>query len=141
MTKFSARKRTAREYAQAHGVAYRQALAVIRNERPAPDESCFDDFVTRLLIEAVEGCGIRHWALIREWDGASTAVIADLGGEVFDLSADSLGECLRDYLVEEHLIRPLDIDSFHADDVVQRALFGGTIYRPGVRRRPQTSAA
>lgn len=137
MMKNAAEKRLAREYARRYGVSYRRALSAVR-EVDAPNRESAG-FVTRLLIEAIEGCGIRHWARVVAWDGTSAAVIADVGGETFVLDADTLGPALREFVLRESPSNPLDIDSFHADDIVQSALFGGRIYRSEVRRRPRVA--
>ncbi|MGV9481155.1 hypothetical protein [Gordonia polyisoprenivorans] len=100
----------------------------------------FDLYLTRLLIEAIEGCGVRHWARVEYWDGVTTATITDVGGERFVLNAAAVGQTLCDFLVSEPQLHPMDLDSFHADVIVQRALFGCTIYRSEVRRRPQVAA-
>lgn len=139
MTKNSAEKRAAREYALNHAVSYRRALTEVRAaDRHGSQVS--EPHVTRLLIEAVEGCGIRHWARVLAWDGATSATIADVGGETFVLSADTVSKALHELLVAEPNLEPLDLDSYHADLVIQHALFGCIIYRTGVRRRPLVAA-
>ncbi|GAB08916.1 hypothetical protein GOARA_021_01540 [Gordonia araii NBRC 100433] len=132
MTRNSAEKRAARAYAQEHGVAYRQAVeAIRRNDADQIDDS---SFVHRILIEAVEGCGIRHWAQIVEWDGERRAVARDLGGETFELTLATLASELREFRSAAPEASPLDIDSYIADEVVQASLFGAVIYRRPVRR-------
>ncbi|MFE0748966.1 hypothetical protein [Gordonia sp. NPDC058843] len=93
-------------------------------------------YVQRLLIEAVEGCGVRHWARIDEWDGVGSVVITDIGGEVYRLTAESLAPVVSTHIDEGTISEPLDVDSYLADDIIQSALFGCVIYRHEVRHRP-----
>ena len=139
MTRSAAEKQVAREHARRQGISYRRALAEMRQIHRLSNEAP-DLYVTRLLIEAVEGCGVRHWARVEYWDGATTATITDVGGERFVLNAAAVGQALRDFLVSEPHLQPMDLDSFHADVIIQRALFGCTIYRSEVRRRPEIAA-
>lgn len=139
MTRNAAEKRVAREHARRQGISYRCALAEVR-EAQRLSNGTFDLYVSRLLIEAIEGCGVRHWARVEYWDGATSAILTDVGGERFVLNASAVGQTLRDFLVSEPHLRPMDLDSFHADVVIQQALFGCTIYRSEVRRRPQVAA-
>ncbi|WP_042939488.1 hypothetical protein [Rhodococcus sp. AW25M09] len=132
MTKNHAEKRLARAYAQAHDLPYRQALASVRAARADPTPLL--PFAQRLLIEAVEGCGVRHWACVDEWDGVGRATITDLGGERFVLTVDSVLLVLREHLDENPTLQPNDIDSYFADEAVQRVLFGGVIYRLDLHR-------
>ncbi|ACY22618.1 hypothetical protein Gbro_3421 [Gordonia bronchialis DSM 43247] len=138
MTSNAAEKRAAREYARRHRVSYRSALIAVRTARSLTTE-VFDEYVARLLIEAIEGCGIRHWAHIRSWDGATTATITEVGGDTFVLDAETVGPASHDFLIREPHVRPLDLDSFHADVIIQSALFDCVIYRSQVRRRPQVA--
>jgi len=107
-----------------------------------PEDAGLDTFVTRLLIEAVEGCGIRHWARIDSWDGATAADITDLGGETFRLDAGTIGPTLDNFVAGGPRREPLDVDSYIdiADEIIQTALFGCVIYRTTVRRRPHIEA-
>ncbi|MDF0531264.1 hypothetical protein P0W64_00300 [Tsukamurella sp. 8F] len=98
----------------------------------------FEPVATRILIEAIEGCGIRHWARIDAWDGRSEAVITDLGGEVFDLSIATMTPAVVDLLERDPECDVVDIDSYLADEIVQQCLFGLVLYRSEVRRRPTT---
>ena len=66
-----------------HGLPYRQALAQVRAARA--DRMSLLPFAERLLIEAVEGCEIRHCPRADEWDGVGRAVIADLRGVIYRL--------------------------------------------------------
>ena len=132
VTKNHADKRAARSYARAHGLPYRQALASVRAARA--DRMSLLPFAERLLIEAIEGCGIRHWARVDEWDGVGRAVITDLGGERFVLTVDTVLLVLRQHLDDHPKLRPTDIDSYFADEAVQRLLFGGVIYRLELHR-------
>ncbi|MEE4021902.1 hypothetical protein V1Y59_02335 [Gordonia sp. PKS22-38] len=93
-------------------------------------------FARRLLIEAVEGCGIRHWARIDAWDGVGCARITDLGGETFELNVENLSSALVVHLDDNTPRYPLDVDSYLADEIVQTMLFGVVIYRSEIRRRP-----
>lgn len=132
MTKNHSEKRAARAYAQLHSLPYRQALASMRAARA--DRASLSPFAQRLLIEAVEGCGIRHWARVEEWDGVARAVITDLGGERFVLTVDVVMIELREHLDNNPTLQPNDIDSYFADETVQRILFGGIIYRLELHR-------
>ncbi|MBD0023833.1 hypothetical protein GII33_21315 [Gordonia pseudamarae] len=140
MTRNAAEKRAAREYARKHGVTYRSALDAMRASHHPDPPADLDRFVTRLLIEAVEGFGIRHWARIDSWDGAAAARITDVSGETFHLDADTVGPVIGDFIAIEHLRKPLDLDAYLADEIIQTALFGFVIYRPTVRRRPRIDA-
>lgn len=133
MTERSAEKRSARNYARINGVSYRTALAAVRDRQAGAD--CIP-FARRLLIEAVEGCGIRHWARVVDWDGIGCLTVTDLGGETYRLTADQLAPVLATYRDAGTIAHPLDIDSYVADDVIQAMLFGCTIYRSEVRKRP-----
>lgn len=93
---------------------------------------------SRLLIEAIEGCGIRHWAYVEEWDGESRTVIRDLGGDRFVLTAEDADGLIENYRAANPDWDPDAIDSYTADVILQSALFGSVIYRTGVRRRPIT---
>ena len=134
MTSNSAEKRAARAYSRQNHVSYRTALAMVRNRQSDTPEH--DLFGQRLLIEAIEGCGIRHWAHVDEWDGESCAVITDVGGESYRLTVDNVMPGLVRYLREDAVREPLEIDSYIADEVIQTALFGHVIYRSVIRRRP-----
>lgn len=94
------------------------------------------DLLERLLIEAVEGCGIRHWARVDHWDGRRSVTIMDIGGEGYLLTEESLAPVLLRQVDAGVISEPLDIDSYLADEIVQTALFGCVIYRSLVRRRP-----
>lgn len=133
MTSNSARKRAVRAYSEQHGISYRKALAVLASGDAAVDTRAI---AVRILIEAVEGCGIRHWARVDDWDGSSRAIIADLGGERFDLTATSLMPLVADHVETAGSVEPRDVDSYLADEIIQTGLFGCVIYRMGVRRRP-----
>ncbi|WP_415974930.1 hypothetical protein [Rhodococcus sp. 077-4] len=132
MTKNHADKIAARAHARAHGLVYRRALASVRAARA--DRMSLLPFAERLLIEAVEGCGIRHWARVEEWDGVGRAAITDVGGERFVLTVDTVLLVLREHLDDHPGLKPNDIDSYFADEAVQRILFGGIIYRLELHR-------
>ncbi|WP_206487668.1 hypothetical protein [Rhodococcus sp. KRD162] len=132
MTKNHSDKRAARSYAQAHALSYRQALTKVRAARA--DRTSLSPFAQRLLIEAVEGCGIRHWASVEEWDGVGRATVTDLGGERFVLTVDSVLLVLCEHLADNPTLQPNDIDSYFADEAVQRLLFGSVIYRLDLHR-------
>jgi len=132
VTKNNADKRAARAYAQAHSLPYRQALASVRADRA--DRMSLLPFAQRLLIEAVEGCGIRHWARVEEWDGVGRTTITDLGGERFVIGVDTVLQTLREHLDDHPGLKPNDIDSYFADEAVQLLLFGGVIYRLELHR-------
>lgn len=132
MTRNYSEKRCARDFARLHALPYRQALAAVRMARR--DHSAIAPYAQRLLIEAVEGCGISHWARTVEWDGIGRAEICDLGGERFVLTLDTAAPILRQYLDTDQGWHPMDIDSYIADEVVQRALFGAVIYRLDLHR-------
>ena len=132
MTKNHAEKRAARAYANTHSLSYRQALASMRAARI--DRMSLCPFAQRLLLEAVEGCGIRHWARVEEWDGVGRATITDLGGERFVLTVDSFLVALREHLDHNPTLRTNDIDSYFADEAVQQILFGCIIYRLELHR-------
>lgn len=134
VTSNSAVKRAARSYGRQHGVGYRAALRIIGRR----GDDRFEPVATRILIEAIEGCGIRHWARIDAWDGRSEAVITDLGGEVFDLSIATMTPAVVDLLERDPECDVVDIDSYLADEIVQQCLFGLVLYRSEVRRRPTT---
>lgn len=136
MTANHATKQAARRYAQQHGVNYRDALAAVR--RRGSDAERTDEFARRVLIEAIEGCGIGHWAQIGAWDGAAAAVITDIGGECSRLSPTVIRSALLDYLSDHPDCHLVDVDSYLADEIVQTALFGGVIYRFEARPRPNT---
>ncbi len=91
-------------------------------------------FAQRLLIEAVEGCGIRHWARVEEWDGVGRTTITDLGGERYVIGVDTVLQTLREHLDDHPGLKPNDIDSYFADEAVQLLLFGGVIYRLELHR-------
>lgn len=132
MTERFAEKHAAREYARDNGVSYRNALDVVRSRRqidPTP-------FAVQVLIEAVEGCGIRHWARIDAWDGRETAVISDIGGEQYVVTVADCIPAVRSLIDAAAVCEPLDVDSYGADDIIQSMLFGCVIYRRQVRRRP-----
>lgn len=137
MTERYAEKRAARTYARENGVPYRAALQVIRGRHADVGDALYTQ---RLLIEAVEGCGIRHWARIDDWDGVGSLAITDLGGEMYRLTADELTPMLSAYRGVGTIERPLDIDGYLADEIIQSTLFGGIIYRSEVRRRPIMAA-
>ncbi|MFC7752302.1 hypothetical protein [Tsukamurella soli] len=63
-----------------------------------------ETIVERVLIESVEGCGIRHWARID------------------DVSAHHPG------------FEPLDVHPDLADELIQTALFGGVIHLASTAR-------
>ncbi|OZF27229.1 hypothetical protein CH295_21765 [Rhodococcus sp. 14-2483-1-2] len=91
-------------------------------------------FAQRLLIEAVEGCGIRHWARVEEWDGVGRTTITDLGGERYVIGVDTVLQTLREHLDDHPGLKPNDIDSYFADEAVQLLLFGDVIYRLELHR-------
>lgn len=131
MTKNSAEKRAARAYARSNDVSYRQAIGAVRRDSLSDDADVA--FIHRVLIEAVEGCGIRHWAEVLEWDGVSRAIVRDVGGEVFSLTSATLAAAVRRYRTSNPTSAPLEMDSYLADEIVQSALFDIVIYR--LRRR------
>ncbi|NMO03301.1 hypothetical protein HH308_18980 [Gordonia sp. TBRC 11910] len=133
MTENFAAKRAARRYAREHHLSYRQALAALGAERAVAAR--FVHHAERILIEAVEGCGITHWCTVESWDGSSSTTITDLGGEQFTLSLDDVASAAATHFGAGATPSPLDIDSYLADEIVQTLLFGGIIYRPQVRRR------
>ena len=135
MTSNSALKRTARKYSRQHHISYRDALRIVDRRGDAR----FEHLATRVLIEAIEGCGIRHWAGVETWDGWSRATITDLGGESFDLVLDTIAPALSAFLRENPESDARDIDSYLADEFVQLGLFGLVIYRSEVTHRPRTS--
>ncbi|ROZ89042.1 hypothetical protein [Gordonia sp. OPL2] len=96
--------------------------------------------VQRLLIEAVEGCGVRHWARIDDWDGSSAVLLTDLGGQRYRLTVDSLSPAVIAHIAECAISDPLEVDSYLADEIIQSTLFGAVIYRTDVRRRPTSIA-
>lgn len=100
------------------------------------DAARYAPYARRLLIEAIEGCGIRHWAHVESWDGVSVAVISDLGGETFELTTVNVVPFLAAYADRHGDWEPMEIDSYLADELIQEALFGGVISRTQVRRRP-----
>ncbi|PKZ64546.1 hypothetical protein CYJ73_16765 [Gordonia terrae] len=132
MTERFAEKHAAREYARDNGVSYRSALGAVRLRRrtdPTP-------FAEQVLIEAVEGCGIRHWARIDAWNGRDSAVLSDIGGEQYVLTVADLIPVVRSLIDSAAVSEPLDVDSYDADEIIQSMLFGCVIYRHQVRRRP-----
>lgn len=131
MTRHYAEKRMARMYARDNNVTYRVALARVRDRRARVGA----DISRRILIEAVEGCGVTHWARIDQWDGAGCATITDLGVETYRLTVDDLSPVVRSWRQTDSIIGPLDVDSYLADEFIQTMLFGGVIYRVGIRRR------
>jgi len=136
MTENHAIKQAARNYAQECGVTYREALDIIR--RRGSDGRRLDDFVVRVLIEAIEGCGIGHWAGVQKWDGTHSALITDIGGEPYELSPAKIRPAFAEYLQGHPECEIDDVDSYLADEIVQTALFGGVIYRFEARRRTLT---
>lgn len=134
VTSNSALKRAARDYSRQHGVSYRDAIRVV--DRRTDDR--FHYLATRVLIEAIEGCGIRHWAGVEAWDGWSHATITDLGGESFDLDHGTIAPALAAYLRENPESDAREIDGYLADEFVQSGLFGLIIYRSEVTHRPRT---
>lgn len=96
------------------------------------------EFVRRILIEAIEGCGIRHWAGVQHWDGEAAAVITDLGGDSFRLTVENLIPLVRAHFGGVVDRSPMEVDSYLADEILQTQLFGGVIYRTQVQRRPTT---
>ncbi|AZG44574.1 hypothetical protein [Gordonia insulae] len=135
MTERFAEKRAARKYSRDNDVSYRVALAVVRTESGRLSKGV--PFARRLLIEAVEGCGILHWARVDAWDGDRCLTITDLGGETYRLTVDSLAPVLLAHLRAGAINQPLDVDSYLADEIVQTTLFGCVIYRSEVRKRPE----
>lgn len=134
MTEHAAEKRAARRFARENFVSYRTALTAVRAQRV--DVAQIAPFAQRLLIEAVEGCGIRHWARVNSWDGAQCVTITDLGGEVYRLTIEGVAPMVADYRDSGVIESPLDVDSYLADEIIQSILFGGVIYRSEVRKRP-----
>ena len=136
MTERCAEKHSARKYARDNGISYRDALDVVRSRRrldPTP-------FAERVLIEAVEGCGIRHWARVDDWDGRACVTLRDIGGERYRVVMDDLITALRPLIDAGVLSAPLEVDSYAADEMIQVMLFGCVIYRSQVRRRPEMVA-
>ncbi|MDJ0004884.1 MULTISPECIES: hypothetical protein [Nocardiaceae] len=129
MTRNHVEKHAARAYAAANGVTYRQGLAAVR-----ANCTIVLPYAQRLLIEAIEGCGIRHWSNVHDWDGCGRASITDLGGERFVLTPDVVVPVIREHLDAHPNLEPLHIDSYFADEAVQRTLFGGVIYRLELHR-------
>ena len=138
MTERFAEKLAARQYARDNGVSYRAALEVVRAQSDRVRDVA--PFARRLLIEAVEGCGILHWARVDAWDGVDCLTVTDLGGEVYRLTINALTPILIAYLEAGAIQRPLDVDSYLADEIVQTTLFGCVIYRSEVRKRPEMVA-
>ncbi|MFW0790609.1 hypothetical protein [Gordonia sp. CPCC 205333] len=130
MTENFAEKRDVRRYAREHEVSYREARSVLRDAT-----NRYSEHAHRLLIEAVEGCGITHWSSVQYWDGQTRATIVDLGGEQFDLDVNRVATGLGGYFADHTEVAPLDVDSYLADEIVQTMLFGGVIYRSQIRRR------
>lgn len=97
-------------------------------------------FARRLLIEAVEGCGILHWARVDGWDGHHCLTVTDLGGEVYRLTVNNLALVVLTHLDAGAIHHPLDVDSYFADEFIQTTLFGCVIYRSEVRKRPEMAA-
>lgn len=135
MTSNSAIKRAARAYGHEHSVSYRAALQAVSRS----NGERFRMLATRVLIEAIEGCGIRHWADVNHWDGWSNAVITDLGGETFTLDVATITPSLLTFLDQNPDCGPLDIDGSLADEFVQLGLFGLVIYRSEISKRPKTA--
>lgn len=136
MTIDSAEKRAARALARQEGVSYRHALAAVRARR-ASDRI---DEVTRLvMIEAIEGCGIRHWARTTFWDGVDAATLVDLGGEEYRVDLDAVRPLVAELIEREPELDVRDVDGDVADGLVQSAVFGLILYRPLVRHRPGTA--
>ena len=133
MTEGFAEKRAARTHALENGVSYRTGLAAVRKQLAAAEGA---PFARRLLIEAVEGCGIRHWARVDEWDGGDHATITDGGGESYRLTVADLAPAVAEYRDAGAIDHPLDVDSYLADEIIQALLFGCVIYRSEVRKRP-----
>lgn len=94
---------------------------------------------THVLIEAIEGCGIRHWAGVEAWDGWSRATVTDLGGESFTLDRETVSPALEAFLRLNPGAGAEDIDSYLADEFVQLGLFGLVLYRSEVTHRPRTT--
>ncbi|TWS24989.1 hypothetical protein FK268_07060 [Tsukamurella sputi] len=134
MTSNSALKRAARTYSREHGIGYRAALRIVDRR----DGDRFQYLATRVLIEAIEGCGIRHWAGVDSWDGWSHARITDLGGESFDVDASTIAPSLAAFLAGHPECDARDIDGYLADEFVQHGLFGLVIYRSEITHRPRT---
>lgn len=135
MTSNSARKRAARDFSRRHGVNYRVALQAVGTH----DRDRFHAFATRVLIEAVEGCGIRHWADVEHWDGSSRMIITDLGGESFEVTVATIRPALTAFLETDPGADLMDLDGYLADEFIQQGLFGLVIYRSEVTHRPRTA--
>lgn len=135
MTSNSALKRAARAYSREHGVSYRTALHAVDRHRA----DRIEQLATRVLIEAVEGCGIRHWAGVDEWDGWTRARITDLGGEGFVVDRATVTPPLVAHLRVHPDLDQREIDGYLADEFVQLGLFGLVIYRAEVTHRPRTA--
>jgi hypothetical protein len=138
MTERCAEKQAARKYARDNDVSYRAALVVVRRQRGCVSEGM--PFARRLLIEAVEGCGVLHWARVDAWDGRHCLTITDVGGEAYRLTVDNLAPAALTHLKAGTINHPLDVDSYLADEIIQTTLFGCVIYRSEVRKRPEMAA-
>ena len=88
-----------------------------------------DTLTQRVLLEAIEGGGIAHWARVEEWDGERSATIVESGGVRHSFDLDTASAAVADYLARNPDFDPGDVDADLADEIVQMSLFGSIVYR------------
>ena len=88
-----------------------------------------DTLTQRVLLEAIEGGGIAHWARVEEWDGERSATIVESGGVRHSFDLDAASAAVADYLARNPEFDPGDVDADLADEIVQMSLFGSIVYR------------
>lgn len=88
-----------------------------------------DTLTQRVLLEAIEGGGIAHWARVEEWDGERSATIVESGGVRHSFDRDAASAAVADYLARNPDFDPGDVDADLADEIVQMSLFGSIVYR------------
>lgn len=88
-----------------------------------------DTLTQRVLLEAIEGGGIAHWARVEEWDGERSATIVESGEVRHSFDLDAASAAVADYLARNPDFDPGDVDADLADEIVQMSLFGSIVYR------------
>jgi hypothetical protein len=87
-----------------------------------------DAVTQRVLLEAIEGGGIAHWAKVEDWDGERSATIVEPGGVRHAIDLDHASVAVADFLSRNPEFRPHDVDGDLANEIVQLSLFGSVVY-------------
>ncbi|EME15356.1 hypothetical protein G419_22759 [Rhodococcus triatomae BKS 15-14] len=90
----------------------------------------------RVLLEAIEGGGIAHWARVEDWDGERSATVVEPGGVRHRLDLEHAGAAVAEFLSRNPEFDPLDVDGDLADEIVQLSLFGSVVYLERHRAEP-----